>query len=545
MVGAVDLPQRLAARARHITRVTSAEATPSLIVELRARIPREVGVIGSGGETQKLAVALHRAGLPVTLHTDDDVHIDSIDVVPITDRGEPMAVAQSLVDLVGNTPLVRLDVVGRDLGCHLLAKLEFLNPGGSVKDRPAVAMIDAAERAGLLAPGGTIVEPTSGNTGVGLAIVAARRRYRCIFVMPDKVASEKISLLRAYGAEVVVCPTTVAPEHPESYYSVSDRLAREIPGAYKPNQYQNPDNPLSHEMSTGPEIWQQTAGRITHFVAGVGTGGTITGVGRYLKAQNPAIQIIGADPEGSVYSGGTGRPYLVEGIGEDFWPGTYDPTVVDRVVAVSDRDSFLTARRVTREEGILVGGSAGTAIWVALQIGRELKPSDVVVVLIPDSGRGYLSKLYDEKWLADFGFLRAVGHTVGDVLARKGGAMPALVHVHPDELVRDAIALLREYSISQVPVVKAELPLSAAEVVGAVHDRGLMELAFHDPSVLDRAVGDAMDVPLPAIGIGEPVSLAVERLEAAPAILVLDAGHPIGVLTRADVLNFLSQSGTT
>ena len=544
VVGAIAVPQRLAARARHFTHVDPGEATPSLIAELRGRIPREVGVLGSGDDTKRLAIALHRAGLPVTLHTDDEVHLDGIDVVPITDRGAPMAVAQSLLDLVGNTPLVRLDVIGRDLGCHLLAKLEFLNPGGSVKDRPALAMIEAAEREGLLAPGGTIVEPTSGNTGVGLAIVAARRRYRCVFVMPDKVAPEKISLLRAYGAEVVVCPTTVAPEHPDSYYSVSDRLAREIPGAYKPNQYQNPDNPLSHELSTGPELWQQTAGRITHFVAGVGTGGTITGVARYLKSQNPAIQIIGADPEGSVYSGDTGRPYLVEGIGEDFWPGTYDPSVVDRVIAVSDADSFLTARRVTREEGILVGSSAGTAVWAALQVGRELGPSAVIVVLIPDSGRGYLSKLYDEKWLADFGFLRSRGHTVGDVLARKGGHIPTLVHVHPDELGRDVIALLREFSISQVPVVKAELPLSAAEVVGAVHERGLMEQAFHDPTILDRPVADLMDAPLPAIGIGEPVGLAVERLEASPAVLVLDAGHPIGVLTRADVLNFLAQVKT-
>jgi cystathionine beta-synthase len=437
--------------------------------------------------------------------------------------------------------LVRLDVVGRDLPCHLLAKLEFLNPGGSVKDRPAVAMIDAAERAGLLGPGGTIIEPTSGNTGVGLAIVAARRRYRCVFVMPDKVAPEKISLLRAYGAEVVVCPTTVAPDHPDSYYSVSDRLTRETPGAFKPNQYENQANPLSHELTTGPELWAQTRGRITHFVAGVGTGGTITGVARYLKAQNPAIQVIGADPEGSVYSGGTGRPYLVEGIGEDFWPGTYDPSVVDRVIAVSDRDSFLTARRVTRDEGILVGGSAGTAVWAALQVGHELGPSDVVVVLIPDSGRGYLSKLYDDKWLADFGFLRSSGHTAGDVLARKGARIPALVHVHPDELGRDVISLLREYSISQVPVVKAELPLAAAEVVGAVHDRGLMERAFHDPGVLDRPIGESMDPPLPAIGIGEPVALAVERLEGSSAVLVFDGGHPIGVLTRADVLNFLAQ----
>ena len=542
VVGAIDLPQRLAVRARHLTHVADGDATPSLVAELRGRIPRDVGVLGSGPQATRLAVALHRAGLPITLHTDDDgVHIDGVDVVPVTDRGAPMAVAQSLLDLVGNTPLVRLDVIGRDLGCHLLAKLELFNPGGSVKDRPALTMIEGAERRGLLAPDGTIVEPTSGNTGVGLAIVAARRRYRCVFVMPDKVAAEKISLLRAYGAEVVVCPTNVAPEHPDSYYSVSDRLAREIPGAYKPNQYQNPDNPLAHEHSTGPELWQQTAGRITHFVAGVGTGGTITGVARYLKAQNPAIQVIGADPEGSVYSGGTGRPYLVEGIGEDFWPGTYDPSVIDRVIAVSDSDSFLTARRVTREEGILVGGSAGTAVWAALKVGRELGPSAVIVVLIPDSGRGYLSKLYDEKWLADFGFIRSRGHTVGDVLARKGGRIPALVHVHPDELVRDAIALLREFEISQVPVVKAELPLAAAEVVGAVHDRGLMERAFHDPTILDRPVGETMDPPLPAIGIGEPVGLAVERLEASPAILVLDAGHPIGVLTRSDVLNFLAQ----
>ena len=288
-----------------------------------------------------------------------------------------MEVADSLLDLVGNTPLVRLDRVGKRLDCHLLAKCEFLNAGGSVKDRPAVAMVDAAERAGLLLPGGTIVEPTSGNTGVGLAIVAARRRYRCVFVMPDKMAQEKIKLLRAYGAEVVVCPTAVAPSDPESYYSVANRLTEEIPGAYQPNQYRNMENPASHVRSTGPEIWRQTAGRITHFVAGIGTGGTITGVGQYLKSQNPAVQVIGADPDGSVYSGGDGRPYLVEGIGEDFWPETYDRSVVDRVVAVTDRDSFLTARRVTREEGILIGGSGGTAVWAALEVGKELGPDHV------------------------------------------------------------------------------------------------------------------------------------------------------------------------
>ncbi|HVB13564.1 MAG TPA: cystathionine beta-synthase [Candidatus Dormibacteraeota bacterium] len=447
-----------------------------------------------------------------------------------------MQVSDSLLDLVGNTPLVRLDRIGRDLNCHLLAKLEFLNPGGSVKDRPAVAMIDAAEAAGLLQEGGTIVEPTSGNTGVGLAIVAARRGYRCVFVMPDKIAAEKIDLLRAYGAEVVVCPTTVAPDHPDSYYSVSDRLVLEIPGAYKPDQYSNPANPAAHQTSTGPEIWRQTGGRVTHFVAGIGTGGTITGVSRYLKSVNPQIQIVGADPEGSVYSGGTGRPYLVEGIGEDFWPAAYDPAVVDQVVAVSDRDSFLTARSVTREEGILAGGSAGTAIWAAVEVGRPLGPDQVVVVLIPDSGRGYLSKLYNDAWMADFGFLRASGQSAADVLASKGRQLPPLVHVHPDETVQSVIQLLREYEVSQVPVVKAEPPLAAAEVVGAVRDRELLEAAFHDPGLLSRPVGEVMGPPLPTIGSGAPLELAVARMERGGAVLVLDDGHPVGIITRSDVL---------
>jgi cystathionine beta-synthase len=451
-----------------------------------------------------------------------------------------MDVADSLLDLVGNTPMVRLDRVGRYASCHLLAKLELLNPGGSVKDRPAVEMIDAAERDGRLRPGGTIVVPTSGNTGVGLAIVAARRHYRCIFVMPDKIASEKVALLRAYGAEVIVCPSTVAPEHPESYYSVSDRLVQEIPGSFKPDQYHNPANPAAHEATTGPEIWRQTAGRITHFVAGVGTGGTITGVGRYLKAQNPAIQIIGADPDGSVYSGGSGRPYLVEGIGEDFWPTTYDPSVVDRVVKVADRDSFLMARRVTREEGLLIGGSGGTAMWAALEVSRELGPEAVVVVLIPDSGRGYLSKLYNDEWMADYGFLRAGGQTAGDALARKGGDLPALIHVHPDETVRDVIALFREHGISQVPVVRAEMPLAAAEVAGAVSEREMLDLAFRNPSALDQPVADVMGPPFASVGVGEPIDLAVERLRESPAVLVLDGGHPIGVLTRSDLLLFLS-----
>jgi cystathionine beta-synthase len=404
-------------------------------------------------------------------------------------------------------------------------------------------MVDAAEAAGHLRPGGTIVEPTSGNTGVGLAIVAARRGYRCVFTMPDKMSQEKISLLRAYGAEVIVCPTAVAPEHPESYYSVANRLATEIPGAFQPNQYHNPANPASHVASTGPEIWRQTAGRVTHFVAGIGTGGTISGVGRSLKSFDPAVQIVGADPEGSVYSGGTGRPYLVEGIGEDFWPTTYDPTVVDRVVMVSDRDSFMTARRVTREEGILVGGSTGTAVWAALEVGRDLGPDDVIVVLVPDSGRGYLSKLYNDAWMADYGFLAVEGPTAGEVLAAKDGHLPDLVHVHPEETVRQAIEILQEYHVSQMPVVRHEPPLVAAEVAGAVHDRDLMEAAFRDPANLDRPLGDVMGPPLPAMGSGESVEAAVTLLGGAPAVLVLDGGHPVGILTRSDVLEFLAARG--
>jgi cystathionine beta-synthase len=457
-----------------------------------------------------------------------------------------MDVAESLLQLVGNSPLVQLDRIGRGLRCSLVAKLEFMNPGGSVKDRIALSMVEAAEADGKLRPGGTIVEPTSGNTGVGLAIVAARRRYKCIFVMPDKMSQEKIALLRAYGAEVIVCPTAVAPDHPESYYSVANRLVAEIPGAFQPDQYHNPENPATHERTTGPELWRQTDGRITHFVAGIGTGGTITGVSRYLKAQSlkaqsPSVVTVGADPEGSVYSGGTGRPYLVEGIGEDFWPDTYDPTVVDRVVAVSDRDSFLMARRVTREEGILVGGSAGTAVHAAIEVGRELGPDDLVVVLIPDSGRGYLSKIFNDEWMADYGFLRVGGQSSEDVLTRKRGALPALVHVHPEETLRDAISLMREYGVSQLPVVRAEPPLSAAEVMGSVSETQLLDLAFNDPSSIERPVGDIAGPPLPTVGSGEAVDIAVERLERAPAVLVLDSGHPVGILTRSDLLEFLAQ----
>ncbi|MGN6524588.1 MAG: cystathionine beta-synthase [Actinomycetes bacterium] len=422
------------------------------------------------------------------------------------------------------------------------AKVEYLNPGGSSKDRIAVKMIDAAEAAGLLKPGGTIVEPTSGNTGVGLALVAQQRGYRCVFVCPDKVSEDKRNVLRAYGAEVVVCPTAVEPEHPDSYYNVSDRLAREIEGAWKPDQYSNPNNPRSHYETTGPEIWEQTEGRVTHFVTGVGTGGTISGIGRYLKeASDGRVQVVGADPEGSVYSGGSGRPYLVEGVGEDFWPTAYDQAVADRVVAVSDKDAFAMTRRLAREEGLLVGGSCGMATVAALEVARELGPDDVVVVLLPDGGRGYLSKIFNDEWMASYGFLDSEDTaTVGDVLHTKSGDLPALVHTHPSETVRDAVANLREYGVSQMPVVKAEPPVMAGEVAGSVSERDLLDKLFSGEAKLSDRVERHMGAPLPLVGTGEPVAAAVDALQGSSALLVLDDGKPVGLLTRADLLGNLA-----
>lgn len=543
VAGELTPPEFLLVRSTRIVQVLDADVAPATLADLRARLPRRVTVVGELGV--EVAARLRRAGLAVRLHTDEDVagrgDLTGVEVLPLKDPGPQMDTVGSILELVGRTPLVRLDRVGRDLCCPLLAKLELLNPGGSVKDRPAVAMIDAAEKAGLLEPGGTIIEGTSGNTGVGLAIVAARRRYRCIFVMPDKMAPEKIALLRAYGAQVVVCPSAVAPDHPDSYYSVTARLAREVEGAFHPDQYSNPENPASHFRTTGPEIWDQTAGRVSHFVAGIGTGGTISGIGRYLKSMSKDVQVIGADPEGSVYSGGSGRPYLVEGIGEDFWPGTYDKAQVDRVVMVSDADSFQMARRVALEEGILAGGSTGTAVWAALELAGELSPEDVVVTLVPDSGRGYLSKLYDDNWMADHGFLRGGGQTVADVLERKGRRLPGLIHVHPDETAREAIGIMTEYGVSQLCVVQTdEALLAEAEVIGAVHEHDLMQHAFADAGLLDRTVREVMGPPLPSVGAGESLDLAVSRLEQAPAVLVIDHGHPVGIMTRSDALGFLA-----
>ena len=452
-----------------------------------------------------------------------------------------MEIADSVLDLIGNTPMVRLRQVGADLPCPVVAKLETTNPGGSSKDRPALSMIEAAEASGELKPGGTIVEPTSGNTGVGLAIVAAQRGYNCIFVLTDKVAPEKVDLLRAYGAEVIVCPGAVAPEDPRSYYSTAERLVAETPDAYRPNQYDNQANPAAHVASTGPEIWRQTDGRITHFVAGAGTGGTLTGVGQFLKSQNPEVQIVAADPEGSVYSGGSGRPYLVEGVGEDFWPSTYDPAVVDQVIAVSDQDSFLTARLVTEKEGLLIGGSGGTAVAAGLELAAGLGPDDLVVVLIPDSGRGYLSRVFNDEWMAGYGFLTSDGPVVADVLEEKEGDIPPLLYVQPDDRVRDVVDLMHEHDVSQLPVAKGEMPLAAAEVMGSIDELRIMEAAFTKPDVLDRSVGDVMSPKMPTIGIGQPVEMAVQLLDMAAALLVLDGGRPRTVVARADLLTFLSR----
>ena len=454
-----------------------------------------------------------------------------------------MRYARSMVELIGNTPLVKLSAVTARLEPLVLAKVEYFNPGGSVKDRIALRMIEAAEKSGELRPGGTIVEPTSGNTGVGLAIVAQTRGYRCVFVCPDKVSTDKINVLRAYGAEVVVCPTAVPPEHPESYYNVSDRLVREIEGAWKPNQYVNPNNPLSHYESTGPELWAQTGGRITHFVTGLGTGGTVSGAGRYLKeVSDGRVRVVGADPEGSVYSGGSGRPYLVEGVGEDFWPETYDRSICDEIVAVSDADSFDMTRRLAREEGLLVGGSCGMAVAAALRVAARGAADDVIVVLLPDSGRGYLSKIFNDDWMADYGFLRTTKQaTVADVLREKTQGMPSLVHAHPQDTVREAIDILREYHVSQMPVVKAEPPVAIAEVVGSVVERDLLELLFTGHARLADPLEPHMSPPLPVIGAGEPVDAAVTALEKADAAVVLADGKPAGVLTRQDLLTHLSR----
>jgi cystathionine beta-synthase len=451
-----------------------------------------------------------------------------------------MDVLDTFLDATGHTPLVRLHRVARGVRPQILAKLEMLNPGGSVKDRIGLRMIDVAERAGRLRPGGTIVEPTSGNTGHGLAIAAAIRGYRCIFVMPDKMSQEKVALLRAYGAEVVITPTAVPPESPESYYRVADRLTEEIPGAFQPNQYFNAENPAAHYETTGPELWEQTGGKLDVLVAGIGTGGTITGVGRFLKERNPELVVVGADPEGSVFSGDEARPYLVEGIGEDFWPRTFDPSVVDRYVRVSDRDSFLVARAITRQEGILVGGSSGTAMHAALEVAKDLDGDTVMVVIFPDSGRNYLTKLYSETWMLQYGFVeRPEVVRVAEVLGVKGSELPPVVAVGAHEKVRHAVDVLQEYGISQAPVARDETG-DVTAIVGSIRERTLLDRIFRDPDALQADVAEVMGPPLPLVEDEEPVEVAFEHLQTAPAVVVSSRGRALGVLTRSDLLEFLA-----
>jgi cystathionine beta-synthase len=450
-------------------------------------------------------------------------------------------IKDSILETVGETPLIRLSRIGPGLTPQLVAKVEYFNPGGSIKDRVAMAMIEAAERDGRLRPGGTIIEPTSGNTGTGLAIAARLKGYRVIAVMPDKMSREKIDLLRAYGAEVVVTPTDVDPESPQSYYRVADRLEREIPGAFQPNQYKNPANPEAHYTGTGPELWRQSGGAITHLVVGVGTGGTITGVAKYLKEQNPAIEVIGADPVGSIYSNETVHPYLVEGVGEDFWPETYDPSVVDRYVTVSDRDSFLTTRRLAETEGLLVGGSCGLAMHAALEVARGISdPSAMVAVILPDGGRGYLSKIFSDEWMSQYGFLdRSEDRTVGDVLRAKtaAGEIPQFVVVQTTHKVKDAIGLLHEHRVSQLPVVAADDP---DRVVGSVGERGLLKRALEGPHLMNEGISDVMEAPFPVVETADPVREAVELLTGeGQALIVAERGRPVGIVTRTDLLESL------
>jgi len=455
--------------------------------------------------------------------------------------GAGVDIKDSILDTVGDTPLVRLSRIAAGLTPQVVAKVEYFNPGGSIKDRVAMRMVEAAEADGRLKPGGTIIEPTSGNTGTGLAIAARIKGYRVIAVMPDKMSKEKIDLLRAYGAEVVVTPTDVDPDSPQAYYRVADRLTREIPGAFQPNQYANPANPQTHYDTTGPELWHQTGGAITHLVVGVGTGGTITGTGKFLKEQNPAIEVIGADPVGSIYSNEEVHPYLVEGVGEDFWPATYDPSVVDRYVTVSDKDSFLTTRRLAEDEGLLVGGSCGLAMHAALEVAAGIDdPDAMVAVILPDGGRGYLSKIFNDTWMDQYGFLDRADQAVGDVLRTKtrAGEIPSFVVVQTGQTVRDAIALLHQHGVSQLPVVSDADPES---IVGSVGERGLLKRAVDNPGLMNVAIAEIMEAPFPSVAAGDPVRDAVELLSGeGQAITVSEAGRPVGIVTRADLLESLA-----
>jgi cystathionine beta-synthase len=447
---------------------------------------------------------------------------------------------ESVLDLIGETPLVRLSRLEPDLRTPLVAKVEYMNPGGSVKDRPALAMIEAAERDGKLLPGGTLVEPTSGNTGLGLAMAAALRGYEVIAVMPDKMSREKIDTLRAFGAEVVVCPTAVEPDSPQSYYRVADRLTEEIEGAFQPNQYFNQANPEAHFRSTGPELWRQSAGAVTHLVVAVGTGGTISGVGRYLKQRNPQVEVIGADPVGSIYAGGPVHPYRVEGIGEDFWPDSLDREVIDRYVTVSDGDSFLMARRLVAREGLFAGGSTGTALCAAVAVARELDdPESMVVTIMPDGGRPYVSKVFNDSWMREHGYLGDEDPlTVGDVLRANGEEGPLLT-VGSHDVVGRALELMRDHGVSQVPVVSGE---DERAFVGTVSERGLLMASADHPGILGEPVTEVLESPLPELSAADPVTDAIRMLrDQGKPVIVVDDGRALGILTAVDLIEALNR----
>jgi cystathionine beta-synthase len=456
----------------------------------------------------------------------------------------------SVLELIGETPLLRLNHrLARGIKPALYAKLEQMNPGGSVKDRIGLRMIEAAEQAGQLKKGGTIVEPTSGNTGVGLAMVAALKGYKTVFVMPDKMSPEKIALLKAYGADVIVTPTNVPRESPDSYYSVADRLAREIPGGFQPNQYFNPNNPQSHYETTGPEIWRQTGGKIDYFVAGVGTGGTITGVGRYLKEQNPRIKIVGVDTEGSLYTGKEVKPYKVEGVGEDFIPGTVDLELIDEWETIGDREAFLMARRMAREEGILIGGSGGLALAGALRFARKIKDDKILVVLLPDSGRNYLSKIFNDDWMRDQGYIARFGdrHEIGRLLP----AESCVIYAGAQETVRVAIDRMHQHGISQMPVVEGALPTAGNAppldtIVGVIEERSLLEKVFRRPETVDAAVATVMEEPLPFVDAQDDIEALFPLFtDGGNGAVVVCDGEPVGVITRSDLLEFVAHQKTS